>query len=140
LFAGAFLLLALGAALMLGPSIGQCLGPLGVTGIQCARATGAFPSVGAGLPTFVACIAIAVLVGYPSLRRWPTVIGMGIGFVAAAAAYLVVRPTTWTGPTSTGEVITLALPLDVTALALAALLGGLAGMAVGWIATRPRRA
>jgi hypothetical protein len=138
--AAALVVVGAGAVVLLGPPISQCLGPLGVTAIQCARATGWYPSVGLGLPIFVACIVLAGLVANPALRRQAAFAGLGLGAVAASAIYLAIRPTIWTGPTSTGEVISLSLPLDGTALAYVALLGAVAGLAIGWFAMRWRRA
>jgi hypothetical protein len=140
--AAATALIVVGAAavVLLGPPISQCLGPLGVTGIQCARATGWYPSVGLGLPILVACIVLAGLVANPALRRPSALAGLALGALASSAVYLAIRPTIWTGPTSTGEVISLPLPLDGTALAYVALLGALTGLAIGWFAMRWRRA
>lgn len=140
--AWALLILAVGvvAAVFLPAPIAGCLGPLGVTAIQCAQATGILPSVGMGLPVLGGSALLAAVVGLPGAwSSWPRVtVWVGAGALLAAAAYLLLRPTTWSGPTSTGEIITLALPLDIGALAVAALLGATSGLALAR-ATRPRR-
>jgi len=128
------------AAVVLGGSVARCLGPLGVTGIQCAQASGWYPSVGAGLPAFVACLGIAALVAAPELRRPLALAGLVVGGLAASVAYLALRPTVWTGPTSTGQVISLELPLDVTALTFVGLLGALGGLALAGAVRHRRRA
>jgi hypothetical protein len=140
LLAGGVVLAGLVAAVTLGGSVARCLGPLGVTGIQCAQASGWYPSVGAGLPALVACLGIAALVAAPELRRPAPLAGLLLGGVAASAVYLGLRPTTWTDATSTGQVITLPLPLDLTALAYVGLLGALGGLVLGGAARHRRRA
>jgi hypothetical protein len=139
--AWAFLILAVGvvAAVFLPSQVAGCLGPLGVTAIQCASATGILPSVGPGLPALGASVLLAALVGFPgSPIAWPRrLLFAGAGAAFATAAYLLLRPTTWTGAISTGEVITLALPVDFGALAVAGLIGSSGGVVLAW-ATRQR--
>jgi hypothetical protein len=54
---------------LVGTSVAGCLGPIGVTAIQCARATGVYPSVGLGLPALALTILIAVSVVAPGMLR-----------------------------------------------------------------------
>jgi len=138
--AWAFLTLAVGlvAVVFIGTPTAGCLGPLGVTPIQCSKATGILPTVGLGLPVLAGAVLVAALVGVPGLltplrQRF---IAAAIGAAVATAAYLALRPTTWTGPTSTGELISLALPPDVGAVATATMLGGAAGLVGAWLAAR----
>jgi hypothetical protein len=138
--AWAFLILGLGvvALVLLPASVAGCLGPLGVTGIECARNTGIMPTVAIGTPVFAACVLLAGVVG---LRGSVPVTGraiaaIAIGAVITTAAYALLRPPTWSGPTSTGEVITLALPLDLAAVATAGFLGAAAGLVAAWLSRR----
>ena len=120
------------ALILFGTQVGSCLGPLGVTGIQCAQASGIFPTVGLGLPLFALGVAAAVVLVVPAVLEKAEHASAGalVGSLAGIFVYLVARPLTWTGPTSTGEVITVGLPVDTPAAATAAILGGLAGMIV----------
>ena len=133
--AWALLILVLGlvAAVFLPSPVAACLGPLGVTAIQCASATGILPSVGPGPPVLGASLLLAAIVGMPrSPTQWASrLLFGGVGAALAIAAYVMLRPTTWSGPTSTGAVITLSLPLDLGALAVAGLLGATVGLVAG---------
>ena len=113
-----------------GGKVGRCLGPLGVTAIECARATGIYPSVGIGGQIVAATVLIAALLVMPGILRppGPPILGGVAGGIAAVAVYLAVRPTTWTDAISTGEIITVTLPLDGDALVTAAVLGVTAGL------------
>ena len=133
--------LGLLAAVFLGSPISQCLGPLGVTGIECARATGIFPTVGVGLPVLALSALIAVSIAVPGLLRHIGRAGLAAAFGAgiAAIAYLLARPTTWTDSISTGEVIMVSLPFDAAALVTAAILGSVAALLGGRFLEQARR-
>jgi hypothetical protein len=122
------LLVGLLAVVFLGTQVGSCLGPLGVTAIQCARASGIYPTVGLGLPVMALAIGAATGLAWPGVLR-PidrTAAAIVIGVFLGVVAYLALRPRTRTAAISTGEVITLELPLDVPAVVAAAVAGGLA--------------
>jgi len=134
----AFLILAVGivAAIFLPAPIVGCLGPLGVTAIQCAQTTGILPRIGPGLVVLGTSALLAAVIGIPDApAAWPRrVLSAGAGAAIAAAVYLVLRPTSWSDATSTGEVITLELPLDLSALVVACLLGATAGIVLARLA------
>lgn len=142
--AWAFLILAVGlvAVVFLPATYAACLGPLGVTGVQCAAATKTFPSIGFGIPVLAASVLLAAVVGIRELLipLASRIAALAIGAALASGAYLGLRPTSWTDAISTGEVITVALPLDVGALATAAVLGGSMGLIVAWLIGRRRAA
>lgn len=129
LVAIALVLVGLSAALLLGGQAGMCLGPLGVTPVQCARVTGVVPSAGTGLPILALMIAIAAfVVAPPRPERGRSVLaGALVGGAIGAVAFLLFRPTTMEGLDSTGTWISIARPLDPSLLATAVVLGGLIG-------------
>ncbi len=111
-------------ALVFAPGqVGMCLGPLGVTQVQCARATGYVPGIGPGLPILAAVATLTLLVVAPPPR-----IGLAfgaaalLGAAAGTAAYAALRPRTMDGPTSSGEWISIPRPFDPAACATAAIL------------------
>jgi hypothetical protein len=135
------MLVAAGAVayLFLGPTMAMCLGPLGVTAVQCAKATGIVPTAGAGLPVLTAAVAGAVLLvgGPPAGRRRASFAGAIAGGLIAGGAYVVLRPRTMEGLTSYGTWISIERPLDLAALAAAVILGALVlGLAAGWVGRR----
>jgi len=139
--AWAFLILVMGAIAYVslgGSPVGRCLGPLGVTGVECAAAGGYAPTVGSGFAMLAATVTGATLIllvrGVRALAL-TFVFGLG-GAVAAALAYLALRPQTWTGATSTGAVITIPMPFDGWALTAAAILGVAGGAVVGVLIPR----
>ncbi len=137
------MILAMGllAAVFLPSPVGGCLGPIGVTGIQCAKATGIYPSVGPGMPILGASLLFAAVVGIPeSPIGWRRLLVAGAGAGIGIAVYIWLRPTTWSGPTSTGEVITVALPFDLSALVVAGLVGASAALVLDWAWRRVRPA
>jgi hypothetical protein len=89
------------------------------------------PSVGAGMPIFVAALVAGVLVllRRPGARRRESLIGAVAGTVAGLLASLVLRPTLLTGATTAGDVISVPLPFDWWAL----LTAGIAGAGAGWL-------
>jgi hypothetical protein len=141
----AWTILAFGVAAWLflgGGQIGACLGPLGVTMVQCAKATGVVPGVGVGLPVVVltSTIAASLVVPIPSAIRLPVLLGWILGGAAAGAAFLVLRQRTMEGYDSSGTWISIGRPLDGDALATAMLLGGLLGALAIRVALGARRA
>jgi hypothetical protein len=88
----------------------------------------------------MAAVIAGSIVAVPAfLERWREAFAAAVlGAVASGALYVALRPTSWSGPTSTGEVITLDLPVDPTALLTASLGGVAAGLVVLWAALRAR--
>jgi hypothetical protein len=83
LVAGALLLLGLTAVLFLTGERGACLGPIGVTEVECAATTGIVTTLGFGVPAFFASVFAAVLVLSPmaaqaELRVLPAAIFGGL--------------------------------------------------------------
>lgn len=125
MFAGVVALAFVVAIFVVGGQVGSCLGPLGVTEVQCIRATGITPTVGIALPIILALVALAALALFPVPRSkslWAAIGGIA-GAIVAAIGYLAFHPTSITGPTSTGEVITVQLPIDGPALVGAVVAG-----------------
>ncbi|MCJ7711386.1 MAG: hypothetical protein MUQ32_11235, partial [Chloroflexi bacterium] len=129
LVAGILVLLGATAALFFGGQVGMCLGPLGVTAVQCAQATGVVPDVGLGLPFLALMISLAtfVIAPVPAGRRLRVLVAGILGGAIGAAAFLALRPLTMEGFDSNGTWISIPRPLDpyvlATAIILAALLG-----------------
>jgi hypothetical protein len=115
--------------LFLGPQVPLCLGPIGVTVVQCASATGIVPTTGPGTVVFALSIAVAVGVLVPGrlLRHREVILGAAAAAIAGAFAYLVRRPTTLEGFDSRGEWLSVPLPLDVVDVLFAVILGATAG-------------
>ncbi len=129
---GAFLA-GVGAFVFAGGQVAGCLGPLGVTPIQCAKALGMVPMVGPGLPLAALGVAagIAFLVPIPAGRRRGSVIAAGVTAGVAAAGFAALWDHSWTGVNSAGRMLSIDRPLDLGALAAAAVVAGLAG-ALAW--------
>ena len=129
------------AVLFFGPGVTQCLGPLGRTLVESVRDGCVTPTVGVGMPIAIAGVVTATLLVLPVARngRQNALVGGAFGAVVGTLAYLALRTTTLTGPTSTGEAITVALPIDVYATVAAALAGGGLGAVVGSRLRLPRR-
>jgi hypothetical protein len=94
LVAAVLLLLGALAVPFLGGRIQACLGPLGVTAVQCAQATGVVSDVGIGLPFLALMISLAIFViaPVPARRRLRVLVAGLLGGAIGAAAYLVLRP------------------------------------------------
>jgi hypothetical protein len=131
---GAGLLVLVGAtAAMYSLGTGwMCLGPLGVTAVQCAKATGVVLDVGIGLPVLALTTAVATFVVAPVTagRRWPVLVGGSLGGAIGGAAFLVLRPLTMEGFDSSGTWISVPRPLDTYALVTAVVFGALLGAIV----------
>jgi hypothetical protein len=132
LIAGLLVLLGGLAPLFFGGQIPMCLGPLGVTGVQCARATGILPNVGVGLPVLALTILVAtfVVAPVPAGRRLPVLAGGIIGGAIGGAAFFARRPLTMEGFDSTGTWISIPRPVDTYALTTAVVVGALLGAIV----------
>jgi hypothetical protein len=123
----------LGAGLAAGGQVAGCLGPLGVTPIQCAKATGIVPTVGPALPLFTLAAALGtlILVPVPADRRRGTTMAGGLCAVVAAMVFATAWESTWTGVDSAGTMLSIPRPLDLGALAAVAILAATVG-ALGW--------
>ncbi len=122
-----------------GGGVASCLGPLNVSEVQCAKATGLVSTVGAGVPALVLVVAISLLVLIPMERHdWLASTGALVaGAVAAGALYLVVRPRTLEGLDSRGEWMSVTRPLDAQALLAVSIAGASAAFVI--LAVRLRR-
>ena len=129
------------AAVFLGTEVTRCLGPLGRTLVQSIADGCIRPGVGVVMPVEALWLSAATLLLLPLPRKAfrPAAFGAVLGGVAATVACFVLPPTTMTGPTSFGEIITVALPFDWNLL-LAALIGGVAtgGIIGSRLPRRPR--
>ncbi len=151
--AGLLVLLGATAALFFGGQVGMCRGPLGVTAVECAQATGVVPDVGVGLPVMALTVAVAtfVVAGVPVGRRLQVLVGGILCGGIGGAAFLYLRPLTMEGLDSSGTWISIPRPLDTNALATAVVFGALLGaimlrrvhgvgrVGVGSILGRPHR-
>lgn len=139
--AAALLLVALGgfAALIGGGQVATCLGPLGVTAVQCAAATGITPTIGVGLPAMALSLALALALVAPVPRRawWLAALGAVAGALAAVPVYLALRPRTLEGPGSDGRWYVIPLPLDAAGVTTAVISGAaLGGLLAGCVLRR----
>jgi hypothetical protein len=141
LIAGVLVLVGVAAALYFGGQVGMCLGPLGVTAVQCARATGVVPVMGLGVPIFAVTVAAATLILAPirTGRRAPARLGGILGGALGGAAFLALRPLTMEGFDSTGAWISIVRPLDPNAMTTVVVLGALLGAVVAELISRVRQ-
>ena len=132
----AVVLSGLSAFLFTGGRVAGCLGPLGVTEIQCAKALGFVPTVGPGLPLSALAVAVGLLLLAPipaHCRRGAMIVAaLAAGIVAASFAMVWER--TWTGVDSAGRMLSIDRPLDLGALVAAAVLAAAVG-AQAWART-----
>jgi hypothetical protein len=139
------LVVALIALVFVGTSVTGCLGPLGRTAVQSLAdgCTSPYLSPGVAVPVALLVLAFVVAFDAPGGTARPRVAGAVVGALVGAAAYSVGRTTSMTGPTSTGAVITVTLPFDPLAAAVAAVVGGGIGWVIlGWVGkltSRPSR-
>jgi hypothetical protein len=142
LVAGVLVMLGLLAELALAGQVPTCLGPLGVTPVQCARATGILPHAGIGLPILVLCLAAATSLSLPPPvgRRQHALIGALLGGLAAGCAYLIFRPRAMEGFDSSGAWLSLSLPLDPNAFVASVITGvALGSELLSWLPIRRGR-
>lgn len=113
----------LAALIFGGPSMGFCMGPLGVTAVQCAAHGGNLPTTGA-LPAMVvvSCAAGVLVVWRVERSRLDLVVG-GCAALLGALAYELTRPTVLEGPDVDGTWLSLPMPSEPWSLASWALAG-----------------
>lgn len=116
-------------ALLFGGQVGTCLGPLGVTAVQCAKATGVMPDASMGLPVLAVTIVVAtfLVAPAPTGSRMALLVGGILGGAIGGAAFLVQRPLTMEGFDSRGIWISIPRPVDAAALATAVIFGAFLG-------------
>lgn len=136
-----FVLLAVVLAVFAGPQVPGCLGPLGVTAVQCWAASGRTPELGLGVPLLSAALTGAALAatGLPRPPRAAAAMGAA-GALVGAGIYLALRPTAMTGPTSYGAVISVGLPLDYAGVLAAGIAGAGLALAASAVLGRLRAA
>jgi hypothetical protein len=137
------LVVALVFLVLVGTNVTSCLGPLGRTVVQSLadRCTSPFISPGMAVPVALLVVAFVVAFDAPGRLGRSRLAGAAVGAVLGAAVYALVRTTSMTGPTSTGAIITVTLPFDPAAAAIAALVvGGVGWVVMGWVASIRTRA
>jgi hypothetical protein len=124
---------AVGELIFAGGQVAMCLGPLGVTPIQCAKATGIVPITPIAVPLFALALASGVLLlaPIPAGRRRTAVVAGAIAAGAAGIAFVVLSPRTWTGVDSAGAPVSIDLPFDIGALATVVVIAATVG-ALAW--------
>jgi hypothetical protein len=123
--------------LLLGGQVAMCLGPLGVTAVQCYAATGRTPTAGPSTPAGALLIVLGLLILLPvAPKSWAAaLLAATAAGAVAGAAYLALRPRTMEGPGSTGAWFVVQLPLDPDALAAVVIAGaGAAAILTGRMA------
>ena len=150
LFVAAFLALAIGLVFVGGQVVG-CLGPLNVTHVQCIAAFSAAydpdytpgPAAGAWIVASVALGLAALAVApwrRPTVGAVMAIAALGIaGALVGSVVHDLTRQTSLTGPTSSGEVITVAFGPNTEARLLDAAIGFGAALVGLAIAARMRR-
>jgi hypothetical protein len=142
----------LGGLVLAGGSVAMCLGPIGVTQVQCVAAidaSGPDWSPGPAPGTWIAvglpiAVAAAAIVPWRRLSRRSLAIVFALGLAGAvggATGYDATRATGMTGPTSSGEIISVDLPANEEARRLDAAIGACVfvmggGLAAGRAARR----
>jgi hypothetical protein len=126
-------LAGVGELVLAGGQVHMCLGPLGMTPIQCAKVTGIVPTTPIAVPVFALAFAFAAVLLAPvrSGRRVQALIAAAAAAGVGAFAFAVLSPRIWTGVDSAGASLSIELPFDgaalVTVLVAAATIG-----ALGW--------
>jgi hypothetical protein len=121
------------ALVFLGTEVTHCLGPLGRTLVQSIQDGCLKPGAGIAMPAGAAWVAAAALLLLP-IRRSAlpgAALGAIVGGVIVGVAYGLQPPTSLTGPTSYGDVITVVLPFDWNLLLAAVIGGATLGLIVG---------
>lgn len=121
----------IGELVLAGGQVAMCLGPLGVTPIQCAKVTGIVPTTGIGVPLFALAVAVGLLLIAPiSAGRRQRALRAGAVAAGGAAIAFALWPRTWTGVDSAGAPVSIVRPFDgfglVTVAIIAATIGALA--------------
>jgi hypothetical protein len=116
-----------------GGQVATCLGPIGITPIQCARVTRMVPATPIAAPLFALTIAagLLLLAPVPAGRRASALLAGAIGACAGAIAFLARAPRTWTGLGSSGSLESIDLPFDAAALATVVVIVATLGI-LGW--------
>jgi hypothetical protein len=132
---GAIGLVILGglAMVFVGTQVTSCLGPLGRTLVQSIADGCIKPGVGPAMPVAALWLAAAALLLVPMPRSMfrGAALGAVVGAAVAAVSWAVLPPTSMTGPTSYGDVITIALAFDWNLLLAALIAGATLGLIVG---------
>ena len=124
-------------ALLVGSgTIPLCLGPLAVTPVRCANATGIMPTAGAALPMTLMAIALGALVVVPPRRARLEALFGGLGLILGMALYLMVRPTVLEGPDYDGTWLSLPMPVELDAFVAAGIAGAFIGLVVASVSLR----
>lgn len=123
----------LGELIFAGGQVAMCLGPLGVTPIQCAKVTGILPTTPIAVPLFALVIASGVLLlaPIPAGRHRTALVAGATAAGAAGIAFVVLTPRIWTGVDSARAPVSIDLPFDVGALATVVVIAATFG-ALGW--------
>lgn len=130
---------SLGVLFFLGGTVAMCLGPLGVTAVQCAAHGGPLPTEGAWVPASVASVALGIIVAAGRLRAAAADAATALGGGAIGAiAYFARRPTTLDGPDYDGTWRSIPLPVEPWTLCWWAVAGALVGLAALAVARRLR--
>jgi hypothetical protein len=129
-----------GELIFAGGQVAMCLGPLGVTPIQCARATGIVPTTPIAVPLFALALAIGAMLVAPALsgRRVQALLAGAVAAASGAIAYIVSAPRIWTGVDSAGASVSIDLPFDTPALLTVVVATATIG-ALGWVHLVARR-
>ncbi len=122
--------LGIGTAMLLlfgGGQVAACLGPLDVTAVRCAAATGLLPTQGNWGQLLVALVAASVLVVAPHRPGLllPSILAAAVGALTGGALYLLTRPVALEGPDYDGTWLSIPLPMEPATLAASALAGAL---------------
>ena len=125
----ALLFFGVRAVFLGGGQVAMCLGPLGVTAVQCYAASGRVPEIGVGLPLLALCLAGVSLAIAPIPRRHWRVAAIAalLAGLEVAVLYVVLRPRTMEGSGSGGQWYVVPLPLDTAGVATAAIVGAALG-------------
>lgn len=114
-----------------GGTVSNCLGPLGVTLVQCAAHGGRLPTQSAVVPLAAIAVALGLIVvlGLPSPRLG--LLAGAAGGAAGAAVYFSTRWTVFEGLDFDGRTwLTVSIPVDTTVLVAWMAAFGLMGAAL----------
>jgi hypothetical protein len=95
-----------------GATFPECLGPLGVTGVQCVAHGGRLPTDPLWPPMVVVSCALGALIAFPAKRSWiDGVAGVG-GVIAGVLISASIRTMTLEGPDYDGTWLVIPVPID----------------------------